>query len=208
MFCVNLISGSLVITSCGIWPTQICHLTPWDRDCQTFEGMEILYLEMRWSSINSFMIQGRIISTCDNSSFVLRVSKETGSSKMKWSLDYEVEDAEHEVVIKFHFSFYFIIYLGHHKTSAIYFLPSWVPLGGIVSLPSALPQHFVHISIYHLLLRMVVICWEVCFPSQTSLLYESVSYSLCTPRMNWIWTQLRFSTYMLNEPDPGFDEPR
>lgn len=35
------------------------------------------------------------------------------------------EDVEYEVVIKFHFSFYILIYLGHHEANAIYFLPPW-----------------------------------------------------------------------------------
>lgn len=44
---------------------------------------------------------------------------------MKWGLEYGIEDLDYEVEMKFHF--YFILYLGHHETNAMYFLLSWVP---------------------------------------------------------------------------------
>lgn len=55
---------------------------------------------------------------------------------MKWGLEYGIEDVDYEVEMKFHF--YLILYLGHHETNAIYFLPSWVPWAELC--PSPLPS--------------------------------------------------------------------
>lgn len=54
------------------------------------------------------------------------IQRRQETARMKWRLDYGVEDTEYEVIIKFS-SFYFIIYLGHHETNTRYFLPPWVP---------------------------------------------------------------------------------
>lgn len=61
------------------------------------------------------------------------------------------------VVIKFHFSLYFIIYLGHRETNAIYLLPPEGPRAERVP-PICLPQHFLRISVQYLSHRTVIIC--------------------------------------------------
>lgn len=131
------------------------------------------------------------------------------TARMKWGLDYGVENAEHEGVIEFHFSFYFLIYLDHHKTNEIYFLPSWVPQAELC--PFLLHSHstlFVsQFTVYHSAWYLFA-AWSVFLARPVFSREESVSCSLCTPSMNRTWTQSKFNKYLLNEPDPGCDEPR